>query len=72
MSKDINEVIKNWHNINTVNEYYSNEKMLIWALEHCQSKFYHRGNKWWFSNEKDATVFALKYADYIGEERVPF
>lgn len=67
---DIESVIKNWIIIDTHNEYYSNEKMLVWALENCQSKFYHRGNRFWFHNSKDATIFALKYADYIGEDTV--
>ena len=64
---DIESVIKDWIIIDTHNEYYSNEKMLVWALENCQSKFYHRGNRFWFYDRKDATIFALKYADYIGE-----
>ena len=71
MSK-IEAVIADWHVINTHNEFYSNEKMLVWALKNCQGKFYHRGNRFWFHNEKDATVFALKYADYIGEPKVTF
>ena len=63
----VEQAVKDWHAISTVNEYYSNDEMLVWALENCQSKFYHRGNKFWFHDNKDATIFALKYADYIGE-----
>ena len=72
MSNSIETVIQDWHVVSTHNEYYSNEKMLVWALENCQSKFYHRGNKFWFHNEKDATIFALKYADYVGQPKVTF
>lgn len=66
----VTEIIKDWHTVKTVNEFYSNEKMLVWALQNCQGKFYHRGNRWWFYNEQDATVFALKYADHIGATSV--
>ena len=67
MNNKIEAAIADWQTIITNNEYYSNEKMLVWALKNCQGKFYHRGNKFWFHNEQDATLFALKYADYIGE-----
>lgn len=70
MSKKIESVIQDWHIVDTVNEYYSTQKMLVWALENCQSKFYHRGNRFWFHNYKDATVFALKYADTAGQKEV--
>ena len=70
MNNKIEAAIADWHTIITSNEYYSNEKMLVWALENCQGKFYHRGNKFWFHNNKDATIFALKYADYIGDSPV--
>ena len=69
MSK-IEQVISNWHIVDTKNDYYSQEKMLVWALEKCQGKFYHRGNRFWFHNDKDATIFALKYADSAGEKTV--
>jgi len=66
----IEQVISDWHIVETKNDYYSNEKMLVWALEKCQGKFYHRGNKFWFYEHKDATIFALKYADSVGEKTV--
>ena len=69
MSK-IEQVISDWNIVDTKNDYYSNEKMLVWALEKCQSKFYHRGNRFWFHNDKDATIFALKYADSVGDKTI--
>jgi len=72
MNHKINQIINDWHLINTENEYYANAEMLAWALKNCQSKFYHRGNKFWFHNEQDATVFALKYATYSRTEKVTF
>ena len=61
----IEQAIADWHVINTHNEYYSNENMLVWALKNCQGKFYHRGNRFWFHDEKDATMFALKYGSEL-------
>ena len=72
MSSKINQIISDWFVINTENDYYANAEMLAWALDNCQSKFYHRGNKFWFHNEKDATMFALKYATYNKREKVTF
>jgi len=66
----IEQAISDWYTVDTKNDYYSNEKMLVWALENCQGKFYHRGNRFWFHNEKDATIFSLKYADSVGEKNV--
>jgi hypothetical protein len=38
---------------------------LTWCLEHCKSKFrdlkHGDGMKWYFENEQDATMFALKW-----------
>ena len=38
---------------------------LTWCLAHCQSKFrdikYGDGMYWYFQNEQDATMFALKW-----------
>lgn len=72
MINKIEAAIADWHVVSTNNEFYSNENMLVWALKNCQGKFYHRGNKFWFHDKKDATIFALKYADYLGEPRVTF
>jgi hypothetical protein len=45
------------------NEQYSEK--LAWCFEHCQSKFrdlkYGDGMHWYFQNEQDATLFALKW-----------
>jgi len=39
---------------------------LTWCLEHCQSKFRDiqmvKGRVWFFQNEKDATMFAIKWS----------
>jgi hypothetical protein len=39
---------------------------LTWCLEHCQSKFRDikmtKGRVWFFQNEKDATMFAMKWS----------
>ena len=40
--------------------------MLTWCLEHCQSKFRDmqesKGRAWYFQNEQDAVMFAMKWA----------
>ena len=39
---------------------------LTWCLENCQSKFRDlsdpNGRAWYFQNEQDATMFAMKWA----------
>jgi hypothetical protein len=39
---------------------------LAWCLEHCQNKFRDlsdsNGRAWYFQNEQDAALFALKWA----------
>ena len=39
---------------------------LTWCLENCQSKFRDlsdpKGRAWYFQNEQDATMFAMKWA----------
>ena len=65
----IDSIISNWYKIETENDYYANAEMLAWALEKCSFKFYHRGNMFYFSNHKDATVFALKYASYFDKQK---
>lgn len=66
MNDKILSIVNNWHKVDTENEYYANAEMLAWALKNCQFKFYNRGNKFFFVNHKDATMFALKYASYFG------
>ena len=39
---------------------------LTWCLEHCQNKFRDirmtKGRVWYFQNEQDATMFAMKWS----------
>jgi len=39
---------------------------LTWCLEHCQNKFRDirmvKGRVWYFQNEQDASMFALKWS----------
>ena len=39
---------------------------LTWCLEHCQNKFRDlsdpNGRAWYFQNEQDATMFAMRWA----------
>lgn len=69
MDDNILKVVSNWHKISTENEYYANAEMLAWALDNCQYKFYNRGNKFYFADHKDATMFALKYASYFDKQK---
>lgn len=58
-------LLQTYHHIATYRDHDFNEK-LVWCLEHCQDKFRdiqtsdHR--IWYFENEKDAALFALKWA----------
>lgn len=58
-------LLQTYHHIATYQDYNFKEK-LIWCLENCQGKFRdiktsdHR--TWYFENEKDAALFALKWA----------
>lgn len=58
-------LLETYHHIATYRDHDFNEK-LVWCLEHCQGKFRdirtfdHR--IWYFENEKDAAMFALKWA----------
>jgi hypothetical protein len=47
-------------------EYDTNyNSILTWCLEHCQNKFRDmqetRGRSWYFQNEQDAIMFAMKW-----------
>jgi hypothetical protein len=48
----------------TNDDYFSDK--LTWCLEHCQSKFRdlsdQHGRIWYFQNEHDATMFAMRWA----------
>jgi hypothetical protein len=58
-------LLQTYHHISTYRDQDFNEK-LVWCLENCQGKF--RDIKtsdhriWYFENEKDAALFALKWA----------
>jgi hypothetical protein len=62
--KSVDKIVENWHKITSP---VDNTK-LCWALEKCQSKFYQRGSKWYFQNEKDATLFLLKFGTFNDED----
>ena len=57
-------LLQTYHHIATYRDHDFNEK-LVWCLENCQGKFRdiqtsdHR--IWYFENEKDAALFALKW-----------
>jgi hypothetical protein len=57
-------LLQTYHHISTYRDQDFNEK-LVWCLENCQGKF--RDIKtsdhriWYFENEKDAALFALKW-----------
>ena len=59
------ELLSTWHHISTRDDEYLGDR-LLWCLEHCQGKF--RDIKefdrrvWYFENEQDAALFALKWA----------
>lgn len=59
------ELLKSYHAVLITNDIEFPEK-LTWCLEHCQSKFRdlsdQNGRVWYFENEKDATLFAMKWA----------
>ena len=63
MNKSVDDIVKNWHQVESANDYFAISKIMAWALENCQSKFYNRGNKWFFHNKQDATIFMLKYGE---------
>ena len=59
-------VLKDYHVVRldyTDNQY---NDMLTWCLEHCQSKFRDmqesKSRAWYFQNEQDAVMFAMKWA----------
>ena len=59
----IRALLRTWNPVRSPDELF-NEK-LRWCLEHCEAKF--RDLKdidsriWFFKNEKDASMFALKW-----------
>jgi len=59
------EILKNYHVVRLIEDDDFNIK-LTWCMEHCQSKFRDiRENDcraWYFQNEQDASMFAMKWA----------
>ena len=59
------ELLSTYHVIHINNDIEFSEK-LTWCLEHCQNKFRdlseQNGRAWYFQNEQDATMFAMKWA----------
>jgi hypothetical protein len=59
------ELLGSYHSVLITNDIEYSEK-LTWCLEHCQSKFRdlsdQDGRVWYFENEHDATMFAMKWA----------
>jgi len=61
-SDAIDNVVQNWHKITVKNnDYYEISVILAWCLENCNYKFWNKGQVFYFYDERDATVFALKY-----------
>ena len=64
-TKDLMAVLANYHVVRLTNDDNYND-MLTWCLEHCQNKFRDiqesRGRAWYFQNEQDASMFALKWS----------
>jgi hypothetical protein len=58
------ELLETYHPIITDEDNHAEK--LTWCLEHCQHKFRDiksaEGRVWYFQNEQDATLFALKWA----------
>ena len=58
-------LLETYYDVHIGNDIEFAEK-LTWCLEHCQSKFRdlseQDGRVWYFENEHDATMFAMKWA----------
>ncbi len=61
----LTELLNSYHIVNIDNDIEFPEK-LTWCLEHCQGKFRDLSNQygraWYFQNEQDASMFALRWA----------
>ena len=59
------ELLETYHPV-TLKEEGNYSERLTWCLEHCQSKFrditMSQGRVWYFQNEQDASMFALKWS----------
>lgn len=58
-------LLESWNPIVTDDDDYYNSK-LVWCLENCQGKFRDirafETRTWYFQHERDASLFALKWA----------
>jgi hypothetical protein len=58
-------VLADYHVVRLNNDEYYND-ILTWCLSHCQNKFRDmqesRGRAWYFQNEQDAVMFAMRWA----------
>lgn len=59
------ELLESYHKVSLKDNNEFAEK-LTWCLENCQSKFrdikHGNGVYWYFQNEQDATMFAMRWA----------
>lgn len=59
------DLLQTYFPVHIDNDIEFSEK-LTWCLEHCQSKFRdiseQNGRAWYFQNEQDALIFAMKWA----------
>jgi len=59
------QILQSYHVVRVANDENFAEK-LTWCMEHCQSKFrdIRESNcrAWYFQNEQDATIFAMRWA----------
>lgn len=57
-------LLDDYHVIHSPDDMFAEK--LTWCLEHCQNKFRDlsdsNGRAWYFQNEQDAALFALKWA----------
>jgi hypothetical protein len=57
-------LLKTWNSVTTQDDEEYNDK-LVWCLENCQDKFRDirtfDSRIWYFQNEKDAAMFALRW-----------
>ena len=59
------ELLESYHSVLITNDIEFSEK-LTWCLENCQNKFRdlsaEEGRIWYFENEQDAMMFAMKWS----------
>ena len=58
------KLLETYHVIVLKDDYFADK--LTWCLEHCQNKFRDlsdpNGRAWYFQNEQDAAIFAMKWS----------